>query len=329
MLFHVSTRRLLLVSLDWTRPKDPPLSLGHASLLTHLRSHRVDVMERSWSVNSGSFHFDDVVRFAMTHSDARTDIGFGAFVWNEDAVQAITRTLKTERRFGGRVLLGGPQVSYIDSVYELESLYPHADVFFRGSAEDTLRRFVASGGADVASGVHVRGTASLGLKASEIDLNALASPLLSGVIAPQRFLRWETQRGCAFRCSFCQHRETDLGPALLRKTFAADRVLAEARWLCEHKAVVRDVAVLDPTFNSGPMHLRVLDELAEGGFDGKLALQVRPEMVKPPFLDAVERLNGGGARVVLEFGLQTVHAAEFKAIDRPVNLRRVERTACP
>jgi radical SAM superfamily enzyme YgiQ (UPF0313 family) len=327
------SRRFLLLSFDWTRPKDPPLSLGHASLLAHMRAHpqqrvRLDLRERSWSVNNGAFRPDDVVQYVLDNvaDGVRTDIGMGAFVWNEQAVQAVSAALKQTHRFQGRILLGGPQVSYVENVADLETLYPHADVFFRGMAEQTLRRFVVDADESPVNGIHVRGVPSLGLKASEADLSALESPLLSGTIGAQRFLRWETQRGCPFKCSFCQHRASELGPKLRRTTFALDRVLAEARWLCDHKAVVRDVAVLDPTFNSGAMHLQVLDALAEGGFDGKLALQVRPEMVRPEFLDRVARLNHGGARVVLEFGVQSIHRAEFRAVDRATNLARVERT---
>jgi radical SAM superfamily enzyme YgiQ (UPF0313 family) len=285
-------------------------------------------------VNSGTFRPDDAVQYVLdnTRDGVRTDVGIGAFVWNEAAVQAVTASLKRTHRFAGRILLGGPQVSYVENVADLESFYPHADVFFRGMAEQTLRRFVIDGDDDDDSnhspvhGIHVRGVPSLGLKAAEADLSALASPLLSGTLRPQRFLRWETQRGCPFKCSFCQHRASDLGPKLRRSTFALDRVLAEARFLCDHKAVVRDVAVLDPTFNSGAIHLGVLDALVDGGFDGKLALQVRPEMVRPELLERVARLNGGGARVVLEFGVQSIHRAEFRAVDRATNVARVEQT---
>eukprot|EP01037_Dinobryon_pediforme_P027416 gene27416-30299_t len=40
------------------------------------------------------------------------------------------------------------------------------------------------------------------------------------------------------------------------------------------------------------------------------------EMVKPEFLDVVEEVNKTG-RVVLEFGLQTIHKNEQKLIQRP------------
>mgnify|MGYP003387918779 CR=1 FL=1 len=48
-------RRLLMIALDWTRPKDPPLSLGHASIFANLIRHKIDVQARSWAVNAPGF----------------------------------------------------------------------------------------------------------------------------------------------------------------------------------------------------------------------------------------------------------------------------------
>lgn len=47
-------------------------------------------------------------------------------------------------------------------------------------------------------GIHVSGNADSGKKA-EVNLEELPSPFLSGVIAPNKFMRWETKRGCPQR----------------------------------------------------------------------------------------------------------------------------------
>ncbi len=38
------SRKIILISLDWTRPKDPAQSLGHASILANLLEHNIDVI---------------------------------------------------------------------------------------------------------------------------------------------------------------------------------------------------------------------------------------------------------------------------------------------
>jgi radical SAM superfamily enzyme len=67
----------------------------------------------------------------------------------------------------------------------------------------------------------------------------------------------------------------------------------------------------------------VLEQFAERQYRGKLALQCRIEMIKPEFLDLVQAINQGSGRVVLEFGLQTIHKSEQRLIQRPNNLQKI------
>lgn len=140
------------------------------------------------------------------------------------------------------------------------------------------------------------------------------------MVSPQHFIRWETQRGCPFRCSFCQHKDPQ---GVKRKFIAQERILTEAEWISRNKEI-RDVHVVDPTFNSGPNYLNILEALCINEFSGKIALQTRIEMVTDDFLYLVNQLNKTG-KVVLEFGLQTIHPEEQKYIERPTNLKKIRR----
>ena len=140
---------------------------------------------------------------------------------------------------------------------------------------------------ELPAGFHYAGAPDTGVQAT---LAAdLPSPFLSGWMKPQRFLRWETQRGCPFSCSFCQHKAS----SGRREALHAERVIAEAEWLCEQsrQGPLRDLAVVDPTFNQRPMHLTVLRTLAAGGLRGKISLQCRLEMLSDDFLKAVHELR--------------------------------------
>ena len=311
------TRRLNLISLDWTRPKDPPLSLGQASILANLKQHNIETIPYSWAVNTPYFSFKTVFEAIMNHASPNTDVAFGAFVWNEKAIQSILNLLK-QYHYPGRIILGGPQVSYVKK--GLEALYPQADIFIRGYAEDAIAKLMVSESLKPEiKGVHYAGEVDTGTSAT-VDLERLPSPYLMGLIKPQRFIRWETQRGCPFRCAFCQHRESDA--TMQRRQLSLSRVLQEAVWITKNP-IIRDVAVLDPTFNLGPYYLQTLDKLIEGKFSGKLSLQCRIEMVKKDFLDRVTELNKTG-ETVLEFGLQTIQPEEQKIIDRPNNMKKIE-----
>jgi radical SAM superfamily enzyme YgiQ (UPF0313 family) len=311
-------RRIVLVDLFWTRDKDPRVPLGHAALLSALRSEAVvDVRSVVIPVNSKGRPrpvATRILRAARGLPDARVDIAIGAYIWNEGIVQRLLPRLRS-RGFGGRIILGGPQVSYVES--GLEALYPQADVFIRGHAETALHAVALTSKRVDVPGVHYAGQADLARQASA-GLDSLSSPLLDGTIGlqGQRFLRWETRRGCQFRCSFCQHRQKDAQVKLA--AFPAARIDREIDLIC--RSDVDDLAVLDPVFNTDDAHaVRVLRRFAQNGFRGRISLQCRAEFVSDDFLDAAKQLD-----VCLEFGLQTVHRNEQLAIDRPNNLTRVE-----
>ena len=314
-----------LVGLDWFRPKDPPIALGISSIATNLQKNGIDVVCLPFNVNLQNFSIDEVIQKVFNLNPNRhTLLGIGAFVWNEPFLQDILLKLKA-CKFPGSVLLGGPQISYSTSHPQI--FYPNADVFCRGYAEQAIQQLVERASEDNPTpdiaGIVYKNLPDMKLQAS-CDLQALPSPFTSGFILPQAFLRWESQRGCPFRCSFCQHRESDLQTkdTRSRKSFGIDRIVDEARWISENG--ISDLAVLDPTFNSGPNYLNVLDTLIESKFQGKISLQCRFEMVKEPFLQKIAKLAHQGAKPMLEFGLQTAIKAESKAINRPNRLGKIE-----
>ena len=322
----VRFKEMFLVSLDWCRPKDPPISLGAASIVSNLQKGGVAAIPLSYNVNQPSFNPMEVVEHVFRLRPTKhTLLGLGAFVWNEVHVQSILSQLQC-LRFPGSILIGGPQISY--STHHPQTFYPNADIYCRGYAELAVLKLMTRATIDDPcpniGGVTYKNLPDLGVQAT-CNLEDLPSPYLEGVVAPQLFLRWETQRGCPFRCSFCQHRESHLSSSpdqRTRRPFNTNRVLEESAWFCNNG--VNDIAVLDPTFNSGPNYLQILDALINNKYQGKFSLQCRFEMVKEEFLQRVITLISQGAKIVLEFGLQTVIKEEAKAIHRPNNLKKVE-----
>lgn len=306
------TARVVLVSLDWLREKDPRRSLGHASILARLQeTEGVVATSLEFAVNSPDFSRERVLASVLAAiRDEQTFVAIGAYVWNERALQWLLGELRRSG-FRGTIVLGGPQISYAPP--GIDEKYPDADVFVRGYGEDALVRLLR--GDDPIPGVTWRGRDHAASR-SEVELLALPSPYLSGSITTSRFVRWETQRGCPYSCAFCQHLEA--GAKLPLRKLAQERIDAEIELFVARG--VQDIAVLDPVFNDDPAHaVRVLRRFAGLGYDGRLSLQCRFEDVTQEFLDACEPLN-----VCLEFGLQTIHPAEMKAIRRKNHLAKVE-----
>ena len=307
-------RPVVLVSLDWLRPGDPPFGLGAASIAASLRSCGVDVRIVSDAVNRTGFSADAFfadVMDAVSEAGSGALAGIGAFVWCEPEVQRLLRILSPK----ADVVLGGPQISYVNPG-GLEPLYPGARYFVRGHGELAMVALATGSAENGLYGLHVAGDADRGSRA-DFPLDCLPSPHLDGTSPIGDFVRWETQRGCQFACSFCQHRQP--GNRLRNMNLETDRLRREM-------AAFRDagtsrIAVLDPIFNTDDRRaVGLLDSAKETGIRAHLSLQCRFELVTDAFLDAVEPLDA-----TLEFGLQTVHDDEARAVGRPNHMDSVGR----
>ena len=103
--------------------------------------------------------------------------------------------------------------------------------------------------------------------------------------------------------------------------------MREIQWISQN-GITNDVAVVDPIFNlgAGKQYLHVLDAFLQHRFRGRLSLQCRADLVTPDFLDRLEGLRSAGVEVVPEFGLQTIHRAEQKAVRRVESVTKVAAT---
>lgn len=312
----------VLVAFDHVRPKDPPFSLGVASIAASLYARRIPFGVHRVNVSRGGPH---VVAGALRHAFGyktnrdTTDVIVGAFVWNEPYVQAYMEHLK-RGGFRGRIGVAGAQVSYA-SAGTLEALYPHADFFIRGFAEDAVVDLATDdqdAGVRGQNGLHwAHDHAGDYNVQGKSDLSVLPSPYLQEggyILKPTDFMRWETVRGCPYTCSFCQHRAAGRGGKTMIS--ALRRVDHEIVTFCSDPVGRKaEIAVVDPTFNAvDERSTNILEMFRMQGFKGRLELQIRPEKLTSQFIGAA--VNLGHPHVVFEMGVQTMIPAELAVIDR-------------
>ena len=309
----LSTRPIVLVSLDWLRPGDPPFGLGIASVASSLRSIGANVLMVSDAVNREGFcdssFFDEVV-LAVNEAGPDALVGIGAFVWCESEVQNLIQMLESPES----IVLGGPQVSFA-AKGELEEIYPNVRYFIRGHGEMAMVALAQGLAENGKFGLHIAGLPDLGTRA-DFPLDELPSPHLDGTSPIGDFVRWETQRGCSFSCSFCQHRQP--GSRLKRTTLGRGRLGREL--LAFRSADTKRITVLDPIFNTDETRsIDLLEEVKALGIHAHWSFQCRFEFVTDGFLDSISSLDA-----TLEFGLQTVNSEEAKAVGRPNRIDKVE-----
>jgi radical SAM superfamily enzyme YgiQ (UPF0313 family) len=294
--------------------------MGHASLVASLRDHdRIQVREVIMAVGPDFTCTKTVNHILWTMSlNAKTSwVGFGAYLWNVRLVRSLVRQLRY-RGFKGRIVIGGPSVTYLDG--GLEQAFPGADFFIRGYAEVALPALILGGGScNLPKGVSRSGASDLGLIASP-SLADLKSPILTGVsglVGSDGLARLETKRGCPGNCSFCQHNGGSPGC----KEYPLARIRSEVEALVA--AGVKRLKIVDPQFNiHGTNYLEVLRLLLEFGFKGDLTVEGRMESTTPKFVELCAKL---GATV--KYGLQTAVAGEELPINRHNSKPAMERAA--
>jgi coproporphyrinogen III oxidase-like Fe-S oxidoreductase len=136
---------------------------------------------------------------------------------------------------------------------------------------------------------------------------------LLGTTELRKNIHWETQRGCPFKCSFCQHKEPG---KRLKNQYISNEQRLEQELALFAAAGVKRISVLDPIFHvDNKRAVNLLNSIKDAGVDAHISLQCRFELCTPEFLDALE-----GLKVTLEFGLQTIIEDEYRAIKRPNNM---------
>ena len=312
-------RTVILIEMPWGRDKDPRVPLGHASLMAVLNmNEQLDCHSIVQPINEDKFDVGSIFEQILLIIDGKKhtdlDIAFGVYVWAEEAIQDLLQMLR-EFGFNGRIILGGPQISYCAE--GLEELYPHADVFVRGYGEFAISALAANSTSIKMPGIHYAGGIDQNSQTS-VDLGLLPSPWLEGLIDldDQEFIRWESQRGCPFKCGFCQHKEP--GARLKKREFLSERIMKEIDLFCTKG--VKDIAVLDPIFNASSQAKDILKRFISNKFRGRLSLQCRAEMTDNEFIDLAAQLN-----IRLEFGLQTIHKEEGRAVNRANNMAKVDQ----
>ena len=180
---------------------------------------------------------------AVNHLESAEIAGFSLYVWNEQISLEIIRQLKKQNP-NVYIICGGPQVP--DRAESFLRKNPEIDIAVHGEGERTffeLLKIFPSRKINQIPGtskIIESGAFYSNPKADRTkDLSTFPSPYLSGVfddlvsIPDEEWLvLWETNRGCPFKCTFC-----DWGSAVADSIFRFDmeRINKELDWFSKNK----------------------------------------------------------------------------------------------
>jgi radical SAM superfamily enzyme YgiQ (UPF0313 family) len=209
----------------------------------------------------------DPVEEAVAQLLSADIVGFSTYVWNAQLTYRIAAELK-RRKPEVITVFGGPQVP--DKAEGFLRKYPFVDIATHGEAEKTFTAILEDPErvAEIPSVSFLRnGEFTFTGRAGRLsDLDELPSPYLDEVF--QRLLvsnpgaKWnaifETNRGCPFKCTFC-----DWGSATGDKVkkMGMERISAEIEWFGRNR--IEFIFCADANFGILPRDIEIAETLAK------------------------------------------------------------------
>ena len=230
-------------------------------------------------------------------------IGFSTYIWNRILTLEIISILK-EKNPEIIIFTGGPEVSADPK--EILNNTP-IDFVLLGEGEDIIVQAMSL----ILDGTAPKEISQLVKPTPIKDLALLPSPFLDETLDPKGYtgMLWELSRGCPFKCDFCYESR---GTSGIRR-FPIDRIRSELKLF--QKAGVKEVFVLDPTFN---FNKKTAKEIL------KLIINEAPEIyfffeVRAEFVDKEMAILFASINATLQIGIQSASNDVLKNINRTIN----------
>ena len=264
-------------------------------------------------------------------------IGFSCYIWNITLVLELVEEL-SKIMPQMPIWLGGPEVSF-DAPKLLER-YPQLQGVMIGEGEETFKELL---GYYVESADHLwtndpEKQGLCGQRTSTMDLQKIAGLCLpEGYTAPReladmsslpflysdleafenKIIYYESSRGCPFRCSYCLS-------SIDKKVRLRDLniVKKELQFFLDHK--VKQVKFVDRTFNCNHTHAMEIWKYLSQHDNGitNFHFEVSADILNEEEIRLLNSMRPG--LVQLEIGVQSTNPETIKAINRTMNVEKLE-----
>jgi radical SAM superfamily enzyme YgiQ (UPF0313 family) len=263
---------------------------------------------------------------AVRHLVGADIAGFSAYVWNGNRSLAVARELKAAQP-ETLVVFGGPHVP--DAAESFLREHPYVDVVCHGEGEQTFfelaERYPEREWEDVASVSYLDGAGrfvAVPRRQRLADLELVPSPFLENVFAPLMQAMpdtvwrtvWETNRGCPFKCTFC-----DWGSAIAAKIhrFELHRIYAEAEWIAANG--IEYLFIADANFGILPRDVEIAEAIVEAatrhGWPKRVLVQQTKNATERAYL-TMKTIADAGMAAEVNISIQTTTPEVLEAIKR-------------
>jgi radical SAM superfamily enzyme YgiQ (UPF0313 family) len=254
-------------------------------------------------------------------------VGFSTYVWNGRISLEIARRLKALKP-GIVVVFGGPHVP--DQPEAFLRANPQIDLAVHNEGERTFLKLLEAF-PDRAAWSKLAGVSMVKADGSFVrnpnidrvrDLDEIPSPFLEGAFdsimdanpSESWIGLWETNRGCPFRCTFC-----DWGSATAGKVtkFGEERLFREVDWFAQKK--IEYIFCCDANFGIQKRDVDIANYVAkikkETGFPVALSVQNTKNATERAYLTQ-KILSDAGLNKGVALSMQSVDMTTLEAIKR-------------
>lgn len=246
-------------------------------------------------------------------------IGFSCYIWNWSMVQELLAELP-KLLPDTDIWLGGPEVSY--NAPELLQKYPKLTGIMVGEGEATFKElleyYVGRGTEkkeDIAGLCLPNGYTC---PRELTDMNEL--PFLYEDLAPfaNKIIYYETSRGCPYHCSYCL---SSIDKRVRLRDISV--VKKELQFFLENQ--VSQVKFVDRTFNCNHRHAMEIWQYIYENDNGvtNFHFEISADILQEDEIRLLNKMRPG--LVQLEIGVQSVNLRTIEAIDRIMNVEKLER----
>ena len=248
-------------------------------------------------------------------------ISFSVYIWNRRETLDLVDALAVARP-ELRIILGGPEISFDDE--GIFDLHPGLTAMIRGEGEEPLRTLLESwfqeNQPSAIPRTVLRNKTELisGTNGPPLEnLDRIPSPFQMGLTDLERgFVYYETSRGCPFHCSFCLSARDNL-----MRSYSIERIYSDLLFLMQSK--VPKVKLVDRTFNYDASRSRdIFSFILEHNQSTHFHFEIAAHLLDEQTLKLLDTVPVDTFQ--FEIGVQSTLESTLNAIDRKVNLTKLE-----